>query len=413
MVKPDREMKELLFEKIMGLGDGVNDRLDRIFRNTSFETILMVNLIVMLLFAVTCTGFVMGKDAEMNIGYRASDRLTELAGPVDEFFDTGYATALEMMKLDRAPNVIGFKEKKAVTKLKKENVDPERIEVKHEKVTYTALVENSDTLFFGEVEKQRVTSEGIILEILTADTNDPFTVQMNAMGSRLAWPVPGHERLSSHFGHRSSPGGIGSTNHQGIDIPAPTGRQIIAVKEGTVESAGRSGGYGNCVIIDHHNGFKSLYGHMSRITCNAGDKVKPGDVIGKVGSTGWSTGAHLHFGLSKDGQFIDPEPFFTGKENLQAGDEVSENDSGTDQTDASTSSENESTSSTKKDSKEKKETTKSTTKKKEQTRSTTKPVENTTKATPTKEETTKPEPTHEEPTTSGGDTGNGEGGQTP
>ena len=285
----------------------------------------MLVLIVMLCMSTAVTGFVMGKDAERNISVKAATHIASTIEPTSNYVDTRLKATLEIMKLDNAPSVVGMKENTAMNKLQSAKVDTKKIQVTHEKMTYPELVEKSDTLFFGEVKNQTISAKGIGLVVVDADMDDPFTAEMHAMGSRLAWPVPGNERISSHFGNRASPGGIGSTNHKGIDIPAPTGKPIISVKTGIVESAGRMGGYGNCVVVDHENGFKSLYGHMSAITCNAGDRVKPGDVIGKVGSTGWSTGPHLHFSLIKNGTYIDPEPFFTGKENVNAGDEVSVN----------------------------------------------------------------------------------------
>ena len=285
----------------------------------------MLVLIVMLCMSTAVTGFVMGKDAERNISVKAATHIASTIEPTSDYVDTRLKATLEIMKLDNAPSVVGMKEDTAMNKLQSAKVDTKKIQVTHEKMTYPELVEKSDTLFFGEVKNQTISAKGIGLVVVDADMDDPFTAEMHAMGSRLAWPVPGNERISSHFGNRASPGGIGSTNHKGIDIPAPTGKPIISVKTGIVESAGRMGGYGNCVVVDHDNGFKSLYGHMSAITCNAGDRVKPGDVIGKVGSTGWSTGPHLHFSLIKNGTYIDPEPFFTGKENVNAGDEVSVN----------------------------------------------------------------------------------------
>lgn len=129
------------------------------------------------------------------------------------------------------------------------------------------------------------------------------------------WPLPGHTSISSYFGHRASPGGIGSTNHQGIDIPAATGTPIHAAATGKVITAGYSGGYGNLVVISHSNGYKTYYGHMSSISTGRG-KVSVNKVIGKVGSTGNSTGPHLHFGVMKGGSFINPLSVVTGSSNM-------------------------------------------------------------------------------------------------
>lgn len=138
------------------------------------------------------------------------------------------------------------------------------------------------------------------------------TAASKKLGGEFVWPCPGHLIITSTFGHRASPGGIGSTYHQGLDIGASTGQNVVAAANGTVCFAGTYGGYGNCVMIDHGNGIKTIYGHLSKITCTQGQKVSAGTIIGKVGSTGVSTGPHLHFGVQVDGQLVDPSPYLFG-----------------------------------------------------------------------------------------------------
>ena len=95
--------------------------------------------------------------------------------------------------------------------------------------------------------------------------------------------------------------------HLGIDYAAPYGRKVWASGDGRIIYRGRKGGYGNCVIIRHHNGYKSLYGHLSRFAkIRTGQYIKQGRIIGYVGSTGRSTGPHLHFGIYKNGRAINP-----------------------------------------------------------------------------------------------------------
>lgn len=122
----------------------------------------------------------------------------------------------------------------------------------------------------------------------------------------LAIPVDG--AITSGFGYRSaeSTSGVGSTNHMGIDVGAAYGAQIGAAGAGTVTQAGWLGGYGNTVTIDHGQGLSTLYAHMSEILVGVGQVVKQLQAIGLVGSTGNSTGAHLHFGVMKDGAWVDP-----------------------------------------------------------------------------------------------------------
>ncbi len=114
---------------------------------------------------------------------------------------------------------------------------------------------------------------------------------------------------TSGFGVRVDPvhGGAGQ-NHPGFDLAAPTGTPVGAAAEGTVTHAGPAGGYGNLIIVKHANGYESRYGHLSAIDVKVGDQVTPGQAIGAVGTTGYSTGPHLHFEVRRDGEALDPEP---------------------------------------------------------------------------------------------------------
>ena len=124
-----------------------------------------------------------------------------------------------------------------------------------------------------------------------------------ASGS-FSWPTSG--RITSTFGGRASPGGIGSTNHKGIDIAGSRGRAINAADGGTVSYAGWMGGYGYLVIIDHKNGYETYYGHNSKLLVSVGDKVYKGQQIAKMGSTGNSTGNHCHFEIRLYGTPVNP-----------------------------------------------------------------------------------------------------------
>jgi murein DD-endopeptidase MepM/ murein hydrolase activator NlpD len=116
-------------------------------------------------------------------------------------------------------------------------------------------------------------------------------------------------RISSVFGRRPNPLGKGHVFHRGIDLAAPTGTPVYAVAAGTVIRSMRDRSYGNVVVIDHHNGYKTLYAHNSKLLVKVGEKVKAGQPIAKVGSTGHSTGPHLHFEIHRSGQRVDPRPY--------------------------------------------------------------------------------------------------------
>ncbi len=118
------------------------------------------------------------------------------------------------------------------------------------------------------------------------------------------WPVSG--RITSYFGGRKSPGGIGSTNHKGIDIAAPRGTPVYAADGGTVTYAGWMSGYGYLVQINHGNGYVTYYGHNSSLTASVGQHVYKGQQIARVGSTGNSTGNHCHFEVRYNGVARNP-----------------------------------------------------------------------------------------------------------
>jgi murein DD-endopeptidase MepM/ murein hydrolase activator NlpD len=118
-------------------------------------------------------------------------------------------------------------------------------------------------------------------------------------------------RIASGFGYRIDPIYKTVKLHPGLDFAAPLGTPIYATANGTVTVASNTGnGYGNHVVINHGYGYETLYGHMSRIKAKVGQKVKRGEVIGWVGSTGKSTGPHCHYEVHKNGQKIDPVYFF-------------------------------------------------------------------------------------------------------
>ena len=134
----------------------------------------------------------------------------------------------------------------------------------------------------------------------------------NAALGGYIWPVSSHY-ITSTFGGRASPGGIGSTNHKGVDI----GRvgytsEIYAAKAGTVIVSQYSSSYGNYVVVSHGSGNTTLYAHMSSRKVSVGAYVNQGDVLGITGSTGHSTGPHLHFEITENGTRINPLNYLTG-----------------------------------------------------------------------------------------------------
>ncbi len=123
----------------------------------------------------------------------------------------------------------------------------------------------------------------------------------------VAWPADGEK--TSGFGPRVHPIFGTVRQHNGIDLGGDTGDRVRAARSGEVILAGERGGFGNTIVIYHGLGYSTLYGHLSRIEVSEGQNVESGDRIGAIGSTGWSTGPHLHFELRIDGKAVDPTPY--------------------------------------------------------------------------------------------------------
>jgi murein DD-endopeptidase MepM/ murein hydrolase activator NlpD len=131
-------------------------------------------------------------------------------------------------------------------------------------------------------------------------------IESEGAGGSFSWPVTG--TITSPFGWRSNPFGGSPEFHQGLDIAAPSGTTVTAAAGGTVIMAQWYGGYGNYVLIDHGGGYSTGYGHLSAIYVSNGQNVQRGQAVGAVGSTGQSTGPHLHFEVRIAGKPVDPAP---------------------------------------------------------------------------------------------------------
>lgn len=127
-----------------------------------------------------------------------------------------------------------------------------------------------------------------------------------AMGELFKCPISAKYRISSHFGRRADPFTGAPSSHTGIDLACPQGTPILASASGQVVFVGYSNVFGNYIIINHGNGYQTLYGHMSKTIAQKNQWVSQGTRIGLVGSTGYSTGPHLHFTVYKNGKLVDP-----------------------------------------------------------------------------------------------------------
>lgn len=142
-----------------------------------------------------------------------------------------------------------------------------------------------------------------------------FLPRQPAHGADFSMPVEGG-RISSGYGKRIDPFHGREKNHHGLDIAAPEGSPIRAVQAGVVTYAGERGGYGNVVILRHVDGTETRYAHCASVAVEAGQTIPTGDTLGTVGSTGRSTGPHLHFEVRKDGKILDPAQWLSDNKKI-------------------------------------------------------------------------------------------------
>lgn len=162
------------------------------------------------------------------------------------------------------------------------------------------VVKSQEQMYKKMLDELERTSKEIERTILRLQSSGSY------VGGKFVWPAPGYGRITSNFGWRIHPIYRTKRFHSGIDIGVPWGGKIVAAASGKVIYADWYGGYGKTVMIDHGGGIVTLYAHNSRLKVKAGAFVKAGDIIALAGSTGLSTGPHLHFEVRKNGKPVNP-----------------------------------------------------------------------------------------------------------
>lgn len=198
-----------------------------------------------------------------------------------------------------------------VEKFKKETVKDDKLSTSYKEVTTKGKdgeikTTSQVTYIDGRAVSEKVLYKEVISEVVNEVTTIGTNDKVGASLGKFSWPLPNYDTITSGFGPRWG------TNHNGLDISGSGvyGADILASDGGTVILAQEdNSGYGKYVIIDHENGYQTLYGHCSKLCVSAGDKVSAGQKIAEVGSTGYSTGPHLHFEIIDNGTKIDPYPF--------------------------------------------------------------------------------------------------------
>lgn len=166
-----------------------------------------------------------------------------------------------------------------------------------------------------QVLEQRFAASGRQLSVMESLMFD-HQLDQNAVPGRM--PIR-NSYITSSFGGRADPFGRGRGNHKGIDFHAKVGDPVMSVADGVVSFAGVKGGYGNVVDVDHGNGYVTRYAHNSRLVVKAGELVRAGQEVAKAGSTGRSTGAHVHFEVWERGQVVNPRKFLGDGGNTPVG----------------------------------------------------------------------------------------------
>jgi murein DD-endopeptidase MepM/ murein hydrolase activator NlpD len=176
---------------------------------------------------------------------------------------------------------------------------------------------NNSELVINTSKRVDVISKELVIQSKSLDEILALAKQKNKLLAAIPaiQPVKNEQlkRMASGFGYRSDPFTKARKMHQGMDFTAPTGTPIFATGDGIVKRADNTAsGYGNHIVIQHGYGYETLYGHLSKYKCKAGQRVKRGDIIGYVGSTGRSEAPHLHYEVHKDGKPVNPINFYYG-----------------------------------------------------------------------------------------------------
>ena len=200
-------------------------------------------------------------------------------------------------------------EKQIALKTLKDNKEKTIISLNNSKIirnSYVAKLTNDERAMQEKVDGYKTELNNIDTQI-TAIT--ALNIRGDFVGGEFTWPAPGYSTITSRYGMRMHPVLKVYRLHTGTDIGTPMGAYIVASNDGVVTTSSYLNGYGNTIIIDHGGGLSTLYGHASELVANVGDHVKKGDLIMKAGSTGWSTGPHLHFEVRINGKAIDSLEF--------------------------------------------------------------------------------------------------------
>lgn len=264
-------------KKVDTQNENLNDRLRNMYKTSS------VGYVDVLLDSGSVSEFLTNLDL-VKIIYKDDQRVLEELKTAREEVEKK-KNAVEELQADLEASKEVTAEEKSVIEAKKAEVAKNNDE----------LDKMNDEL---QAEADRMTS--VIASTGSSSSNSTYT------GGVLEWPTPSSSYITSPFGNRVHPISGRYSFHTGVDIGASSGSAIIAANDGKVILAGWNGGYGKCVIVDHGGGITTLYAHCSSINVSYGQHVSRGQTIARVGTTGNSTGPHLHFEVRLNGAYKNP-----------------------------------------------------------------------------------------------------------
>ena len=258
--------------------------------------ILQVSSLSELLTAMDDAGDIMKSDRELYDDYMAARENTEAVKAEYESYKADLEEEEDVLLARKAELEKDIEEAAQLIRELEEDIDKRNAELHELLLAEIEVAERIDQLV-AEQEQERQAA---------AYQGGGGGGSVTGSGS-WAWPCPGCSYITSRFGNRFHPIFGEWRYHSGLDIGAGYGSAVVASDGGTVIMADVNGGYGNCVMINHGNGYYTLYGHLSGYAVSQGDAVGQGQVIGYVGDTGWATGPHLHFEIRSGSTKLDPE----------------------------------------------------------------------------------------------------------
>lgn len=228
---------------------------------------------------------------------------------ISDFFNNMYIVK-KIVKQDKEI-LTELDENKQKIEDKKNQIEKKKVEQEDLKLL---LEKDNESLNNDKIEVEKLKDElekeenALELEIEKISSQSVVSEESQVISSG-SWPVPGYSRISSPYGYRIHPIFNTKKMHTGIDIPAPTGTPAVSIDQGKVIFSGTKGGYGKTIMIQHDDGKVTLYAHNSELIVSVGQRVQKGQVVSKIGSTGNSTGPHLHFEVRINGKHVNPVPY--------------------------------------------------------------------------------------------------------